>query len=78
MYIRWTEEECEVLRAEYKSEKTIIRQLARKLNRSPQAIHSKAGELGLYPNSGRLKHRNWEPEELAILEKYEGSIPVYR
>ena len=76
-YKAWTQAEEELLRTDFKPEKPTIIQLAKKLQRSKQAVYVRARLLGLcQSNKSKAEPRFWTTEETALLAELNGEQPL--
>lgn len=71
----WTESDKQILVENYDSSKATVRRLSRLLNRTPDAIISKAYKLGLVRNLKPRTHRPWERQEIEFLQENAGVLP---
>ncbi|MBD2006322.1 MULTISPECIES: hypothetical protein [Cyanophyceae] len=70
---RWSQQDQDLLIAEYDGTKPSSELLSKKLGRSEGAIRRKAAEMNL---TRCLRLRRWEPEEIQLLEEHAGSEPI--
>ncbi len=71
----WTESDKQILVENYDSTKATVRRLSRLLNRTSDAIISKAYQLGLVRHLKPRTHRPWERQEIELLQEHAGVLP---
>lgn len=76
--VPWTTQELEVLQRHYVAMGAKALQREYLPHRTVKAIIHKAGKLGLkhQPGCSGSQHRQWADEELALLHRYYGTMPV--